>query len=166
MRLDTFQIADAVSAPPDGKFYIHGGGLTRLIVPTLPFPVPQLGLFVRLQVSQGDLGKVHDFEFTLTDPDGEPVGDLPKFRAPVDSPQKLEPGEQQFVQLAINVGGVVVARRGLHRFLFAMDGEQLAERPIPVVRLSREELEALAAAAPPTQGAPNRAARRHPPPRR
>jgi hypothetical protein len=120
-------IADAVSAPPDGKFYIHGGGLTRLTVPVLPFVVPQIGAFVRLEIDEDEVGQEHEFRFALTDPDGVPVGLWPSCRAELPPPPsgapELEEGEQRFVVLAINIPGIQLGRRGLHRFEFHVDGE-------------------------------------------
>jgi len=113
MLLSAFLIADAVSAPPDGKFYIHGGGLTQLAVPFLPFPVPQIGVFVRLEVDPEEIGRAHEFRFKLTDPDDSPVGALPQFEAPLPEGQvPLEAGEQRFVVLGMNIGGIMVGGQG------------------------------------------------------
>ena len=139
MRLNAFFLADAVSAPPDGKFYIHGGGLTRLTVPGTPFLIPQLGVFVRLETEESEIGETHEFKFEFRDPDGEPVGpiQLPQFSAQLPPPPagapEPEDGEQRFVILAINIGGLSVGRRGLHTFGFLVDGEPMGEISLPVV---------------------------------
>jgi hypothetical protein len=168
MRLSALLVADAVSAPPDGKFYIHGGGLTRFTVPSLPFPIPQLGIFVRLEVEQTEVGQSHGFQFTLTDPDGVAVGAFPRFEAALpETPVPLEDGEQRFVVLAVNIGGILVGRTGLHHLKFLVDDEPLGTVPLPVVVLTEEQLRAQIGAPPvlPAQH-PNRAARRHPPRKR
>jgi hypothetical protein len=172
MRLNALLLADAVSAPLDGKFYIHGGGLTRLTVPSLPFPIPQLGVLVRLEIDESEIGQTHEFQFALTDPDEVSVGLFPQFTAQLPEPPpgapKLEDGEQRFVVLAINFAGINVGRKGLHTFEFRVDGESLGAIPLPVTVLSPEQLQAAVAPAvlgpaPSTTTAPNRAARRHPP---
>jgi hypothetical protein len=171
MRLNALVLADAVSAPQDGKFYIHGGGLTRVTVPLLPFPIPQLGVLVRLEIEETEIGETHEFRFQLTDPDGTPVGLPPRFEAQI--PERLpgapepEEGEQLFVLLAMNLSGIVVGRRGLHQFEFYIDDELRDAIPLPVVPLTAEQLQAMGAPVglPPPRPAtrPNRAARRHPP---
>jgi hypothetical protein len=162
LLVNAFLIADAVSAPPDGKFYIHGGGLTRLTVPSLPFPVPQLGMFVRLEVETAELGQSYEFRFTLTDPDGVSLGSLPQFEAPIpDPPVPFEEGEQRFVVLAINIGGILVGRTGLHLLTFLVNNEPLGSLPLPVVVLSEDQLRGQLP--PMVDSQPNRAARRQPP---
>jgi hypothetical protein len=166
-------IADAVSAPPDGKFYIHGGGLTRLTVPHFPFPVPQLGVFVRLEVDKDEVGGVHDFRFALSDPDGSPVAAMPPFRAelPALPPGAPEPeeGEQRFVVLAVNLAGILVGRAGLHTLAFYVDEDRLGEIPLPVVPLTPDQLQGMVGALnlPTPRSSPGAtSAKRRQPPRR
>ena len=148
MQLNALLIADAVSAPPDGKFYIHGGGLTRLTVPVIPFPIPQLGVFVRLEIREDEVGEEHEFRFELADPDGDPVGLVPRFRAPLPAmpPEAppLEPGEQRFVVLAVNLVGISVGRTGLHTLGFYVDNDRLGQVPLPVMKVELDELQATA----------------------
>jgi hypothetical protein len=164
--LNALFLADAVSAPPDGKFYIHGGGLTRLTVPVLPLSL-QIGVFVRLEVDESELGQTHEFRFALIDPDGAAVGALPQFEAPLAEAIELAESEQRFVVLAMNLG-ISVGREGPHRFEFFVDGERLGLVPLPVVLLTTEQLQAMGAPVPlppPSSllAPPNRTARRHPP---
>jgi hypothetical protein len=162
MRLDTFLLADAVSAPPDGKFYILGGGITRLTVLGLPFAVPQIGVLIRLAIEEQEVGGEHEFGFELRDPDGEVVGPAPapRFNATIPPPleaQALVEGEQRFVVVALNIGGVLVGRRGLHVFSFLVDGETIGSIPLPVVVQPPDANQAGAQSRP----GPNRAQRRH-----
>lgn len=173
MRLNALLVADAVSAPADGKFYIHGGGLTRLTVPALPFPIPQLGAFVRLEIDEQEIGQTHEFRFALTDPDGGAVGMFPQFRAKLPKPPpeapELEDGEQRFVVLALNIAGINVERRGLHTLEFWVDGELLGSVPLPVTVLTPEQLQAMGSPAllePPRRTTPPRKAPPRRPPRR
>jgi hypothetical protein len=160
MRLDAFLLADAASAPPDGKFYLHGGGITRFTVPVLPFTIPQIGVFVRLEVNEAEIQTEHRFRLSMIDPDGISVLPPQEFAAGPFEPAALEPGEERYVALALNLGGITFGRPGLHRFEFHIDGELLRSTPLPVVALTAAELQALQA--PPRDQAPppNRAARR------
>ena len=159
MQLDAFLLADAVSAPPDGKFYIHGGGLTRITTPTMPFLLPQLGVFARFEVTEQELRRGHRFRLALTDPDSQPMGALPEFDSAPIKPPRLEPGERRFVALAINVSGLLFARTGLFHFELYVDDERHEAMPLPVVTLTAEELQAMTRPKAPAV-APNRAQRR------
>jgi hypothetical protein len=126
---------------------------------------------VRLEIDEDEVGQEHEFRFALTDPDAVPVGLWPSFRAELPPPPlgapELEEGEQRFVVLAINIPGIQLGRRGLHRFEFHVDGELLGEIPLPVTTLTPEQLAAatqtLTLPPPRPAARANRAARRHPP---
>jgi hypothetical protein len=173
MQLDTFLIADAVAAPPDGKFYIHGGGLTNLTLPVVPFAVPQLGVLARFAVTEQELREPHSFEIRFTDPDGAPAGaPLPAFSSAALEPPELAEGEERFLALALNIGGILVLRVGLHRLSIHVDGDERGARPLPISVVSPDRLvgtttpPAALATPPPSPPGPNRAARRGQQPRR
>jgi hypothetical protein len=132
MRLNALLLADSVTAPPDGKFYVHGGGLTRLIVPGLPFLVP-LGALARPEIEEREMGESHEFAFVLIDPNGQQVEGLPHFTAPFPpgTAYDLAPGEQRFVVLALNMT-VAVTDSGLYTFDFRVDGVTMGSIPLPV----------------------------------
>lgn len=132
MRLDAFLIADAVSTPPDGKFYIHGGGLSRFEVPDIPFPM-SLGVFARLEVSDDEAIASHNLLFALIGPTGRP--NIPPLEIESGSEKSLEPllnGEQRFMQIAFSMTALVI-RIGLYRMEISVDGEQFGSIPLPVV---------------------------------
>jgi len=170
MKIDAFLLADAVSAPGDGKFYIHGGGLTRLSVPVLPFALPQLAVFARLEFTEDEMRAGHPLQLTLTDPEDVPVGIFPQFEGqPFTELPELAEGEQRFVVVAVNIGGIVVGRTGLHHLGLHVDQTLLRSLPLPVIHVSPERMQAPAAAPVtlrPAAVPPNRAARRRQAPKR
>lgn len=171
MRLDTFLLADAVAAPPDGKLYLHGAGISKLTVPMLPFAV-SLAVIVRLEVTESEVTAEHEYRFDWLDPTGVMFQPTHSFVAGVSGPGSRPPevaeGEEQFINLALNFGGVGFGRAGVHRIDFSVDGETLRSVSLPVVALLPEEVAELqvqphapqkpASAASPV--VPNRAARR------
>jgi hypothetical protein len=161
MRLDAFILADAVSAPPDGKFNVLGGGLTKLTVPILPFTAP-FGLLIRLEVTEEEARAPHEFVFTWLDPAGVLLMPPVTFSGQAQDVGELVEGEERFVMLALNIGGVPFGRPGPHKLEFRVDGELLRTAPLPVVALSQEELAALQHGPPPAAALPqgNRAQRR------
>jgi hypothetical protein len=128
-------------------------------------------VFVRLEIDEDEVGQEHEFRFALINPDGDPVGLWPSFRAELPAPPPgapaLEEGEQRFVVLGINIPVIQLGRRGLHRFEFRLDGELLGEIPLPVTTLTPEQLEAATQSiklpTPPPAARTNRAARRQQP---
>jgi hypothetical protein len=134
MDLETLIVADAVSTPPDGKFYVHGGGITRLEIPSLPSPIP-LGLLIRLKIDEHDLEHDHRILVTLIGPAGVP--NTPPMELGLQPPgedERGEPaeGEEMFVNIALRIPAVAV-RAGLYRLQVEVDGTLAREVPIPVI---------------------------------
>jgi hypothetical protein len=162
MRLDTFLLAEAASASvQDGKLYVHGGGLTRVTAPTLPFVLPQLAVAARFLVEDDEeLSQSHQFRISLNDPDGSAV--IPPIPVQMEpgEPVQLPDGEERFVQFAMTFGGVVFARAGIYSFSLVLDDIVQREMTLPVVALTAEELGAIMQPRPAPPPAPNRAQRR------
>jgi hypothetical protein len=132
MRLDTFLLADAVATPQDGKFYIHGGGLSRFEVPDIPFPMP-LAMFARFEVSDSELLTSHSLFISLIGPAGLPnIPPLEIVRAPDKALEPILDGEQRFMQIALSLTALVV-RVGVYHMEISVDGEKLGSIPLPVV---------------------------------
>ena len=133
MDLDAVILADAVSAPPDGKVYVQGGGISRYEIPQLPWPLP-LGVWIRLKVSDGDFGQPHEIGVALIGPAGIP--NIPPMLAhaapPAEPPDHLVEGEEEFVNLALQLPAVAVLA-GLYRLEIHIDGELARSVALPVV---------------------------------
>jgi len=132
MRLDSFFLADAASTPGDGKFYIHGGGLSRFVVPMLPFPLT-VAVFIRLQVDEAEVAAPHGFQVAVIGPTGQPnVPPLDIQSTPGTEVQPLLEGEQRYAQIALNVT-LGIIRTGLYRVELHVDGDMLGNLPVPAV---------------------------------
>jgi hypothetical protein len=132
MQLETLILADAVSAPPDGKFYVLGGGITRFNVVQLPM-IAQLGVFARLQFDENEPLRAHRIEIHFLDPDGiDVLKGGPDLQTPeIAEPPQLAEGEQRFIALAINMSGVPIRQYGMHLLRILADGETMREVPLP-----------------------------------
>jgi hypothetical protein len=132
MEVETLIVADAVSTPPDGKFYIHGGGISRVEVPTLPFPMP-LGLLLRLKVDDADLQLSHQFRVVLIGPAGLPnVPAIEFVLGPPEDPPPLVEGEERFLHIGLQINAVAV-RGGVHHLQVEMGGILVRDVPVPVI---------------------------------
>jgi hypothetical protein len=135
MRLDTFLLADAVSTPPDGKLYIHGGGITSLTLPELPFVIPQLALLIRVQLEADELAERHAFELSFTDPTGANVVPQLRFVTDPEAPAERGEDEERFIQVAFAFGGLTLSRAGTHTITLLGDGQKLRQLKLPAVHI-------------------------------
>ena len=158
MRIDTFLLADAATSA-EGKLYIHGGGISRINVESLPMVLPSLAVLIRWVVDADELADDHLAEFSLTDPDGEPL--VPKTPLAIPSSElqqgHLADGEERYVVLGLTFGSLAFRKVGVHRFVVWLDGEEVRSMPLPVVLRAQDDSPADAA---PTVAKPNRAQRR------
>jgi hypothetical protein len=138
MRLDAFLLADAVSAPPDGKLYIHGAGLTVVRAPAFPFSTP-LGIAIRMLVGERELERPHEFTLSFRDPEGRDIHPVTSFKTEPTQATRLEEGEEQFLQVALNFGGLTFFQPGVYEIELRGDGEQLRLTTLPLVLLGERE---------------------------
>jgi hypothetical protein len=132
VKIDTIILADAVSTPPDGKFYIHGGGFSRYEVPMLPFPIP-LGVLIRLKIEEGDLDRPHHFRVALVGPTGNP--NVPPIELEATAPPDVvgpAEGEERFANIALHIPAVAV-RDGLYHLEVHVEDELERRIPLPVM---------------------------------
>ena len=135
MRLDTFLLADAATAPPDRKLYIHGGGLTIIRAPIIPISVP-LSVAIRLEVDEEELHSPHELELSFTGPAGGAAWPSQRLAfGPVEQLEPIAEGEERYIQLALSFGAVTFASIGIYRLVLAADGETLRDMTVPVVPL-------------------------------
>jgi hypothetical protein len=130
MELDLFLAADA-AASFEGKLYIHGGSITRLTPPFLPWAHPQLALVARFALEPKDYEAEQVLRFRLVRPDGQTGLDASSPVPSEPTPQLLE-GEQGFKIAVITVAGIVFDQEGLYRIEVDIDGEMAGSIPLPL----------------------------------
>jgi hypothetical protein len=132
VELDALILADAASLPGDGKFYIHGGGLTRYDIPALPAPIP-IAVLVRLRVENGDLEKEHRINLVLMGPLEIPnVEPIEILATPPEERPDLAEGQEQFLELPLTIPGIAL-RAGLYQLELRVNGRLAKRVPLPVV---------------------------------
>jgi len=70
VQLTTALLADAAIATPDGKLYIHGGGIDTILVPRVPVLHPTLALALSVLVEMDDRGHDLRVDISFLGPDG------------------------------------------------------------------------------------------------
>jgi hypothetical protein len=131
MRLDAFLIADAASTSDDGKFFIHGGGISRFVVPMLPYPLG-VAVFIRFEVDDAEIQQAHRFRVAVLGPVGPNIQPLDFESVPAEEPPPVLDGEQRFMQIGLNLP-LGIIRTGLYRVELYLDGELLRSIPVPLV---------------------------------
>jgi hypothetical protein len=109
MRIDTFMVAEAARAS-EGRLYIHGGGISRIAAPILPWTHPQLALAVRLEATAEE--PAGEVAFTIIDPSEVVV--LPRTVMPLNAMFVPPTDEPQYANLALTVSPITFHREGPH----------------------------------------------------
>ena len=122
MRRDFLFLADAATGA-EGKLYVHGGGLTEVHPPKLPWMHPQIAVVFRLEVEPDDEREDHSFEIRVVGPHDEAV--TPTFQATLTH-QELTARKGRppfFVQAAVTLAPIPIRELGQHRVELWLDGE-------------------------------------------
>lgn len=139
MRLDLMLLADAATASPDGKLFIHGGGVTRITAPVLPWTQPQLVLVARFLVEPDAYNRPHELQVSVTDPEGAivvPPAQLPV--TPQPQPEHIQ-GEELYMNMALGMASLSFTREGAYRFELRLDGKLVRALPLVVVAARLDE---------------------------
>jgi hypothetical protein len=130
MILRNFILADAVTFGPEGKLFIHGGGVGKVYATHFPWPQPQLAVLATLIPEDEPPGSDHDFTVTFRAPSG---GEL---EARAGGNFRIPPPEREEFRQAINFAtqlvGVQFPEEGLYWVRALYDGEELGRLPLEV----------------------------------
>lgn len=103
----------------EGLLHAIGGGVTRLWRPILPAPLG-VSLAAIITVDEADLGRPHQVDIKVTNPDGGSVlSAVGILMAP--RPERLEPGELLHLPLVQAFDGAQVTVHGRHRVRLDID---------------------------------------------
>lgn len=156
MRLDFMLLADAATASPDGKLFIHGGGVSRIMAPMLPWTQPQIVLVARFEMDQDDDYETpHELQVSATDPDGAVL--VPPSRLgvpPQPRPESIE-GEERYMNMALGLASLMFGREGVYRFELRLDGELVRSLPLVVVAARISESGEMTVGRPTTENTPD-----------
>jgi hypothetical protein len=131
VRLEAFMLADAADSY-EGKLYIHGGGITRIQAPALPWLQPQLALVARFHTEPGEVPEGHTLEIRIIDPNGAVAAATGVLKMPAKSIEKISEDEETYVQVILTMGPLPFAREGTHYIEMLLDGDEIRSFPLPV----------------------------------
>jgi len=138
MELDGFIIADAAVGAPDGKMYIHGGGITALKPAFVPWIQPQLAFMIRLLLEPDELAEAHTFRLAIVDPEREEVRAATEHEfGPIEDLLEPVEGEELVVQLMVTMTPIQFPREAVYSVELDVNGRRLRTMPLPVVAQPR-----------------------------
>ncbi|MCA1647468.1 MAG: hypothetical protein LC797_19085 [Chloroflexi bacterium] len=133
-----FTLCDHASIPPDGKIYIHGGGVHQLYVPQIPGPLRTLFLVVRLSIPWHMLGEPHSVKIRALDLDRKPVGpNDPLITTPFElgRPAGHRPGDESAINICAELHGLAIQEPMTLRFHLLVDDETIGSLPLKVLQM-------------------------------
>lgn len=132
MQLDCFLVCDAATTS-EGKIYLHGAGISRITVPTVPFVIPFLTVLGRYQFdSVEESAREYELAFSVTDDRGQEMAAPMKGRIRAQSDPGLRAGEEIYTNLILGFGPLPIQRTGSLRIRLAL-GDTLREMTLPIV---------------------------------
>ncbi len=131
MIAQSFLVADAVTFGPDGKAFIHGGGIGKIFATDFPWTQPQLAVYVTLVPEEGDEpGPDHDLTVTFIAPGGEELD------ARISGTFRIPPTERESLRPRITFASQFVGAQfpgpGVYWVRVVYDSNELARLPLEV----------------------------------
>jgi hypothetical protein len=133
-----FTLCDHATVPPDGKVYIHGGGVNQVFVQQLPGPIRNLWLVVRLAIPWHMLGEPHTIQIRALDLDRKPIGPTdPLITTPFElgKPPGHRPGDESAINICAELTGLSVEQPMTLRFHLMVDDETIGSLPLKVQQM-------------------------------
>lgn len=137
-----FTLCDHATVPPDGKVYIHGGGIHQLYVAQMPGPLRALFLMVRLSIPWHMLGEPHTVRVRALDLDRRPVGpNDPLLTTPFElgRPPGHRPGDESAINICAELSGLTVDQPMTIRFHLEVDAESIGSLPLKVLQMPKRD---------------------------
>jgi hypothetical protein len=123
-------LADSAEVQPGSKFYVLGGGVTRLSGPQFPFVHPHMTLVVGLRLTSVERNREHELGFVLTAPDGAQVTNAAGTvvaHGPADASDVV-------ITIAIDLWNMTLKSAGEHAGRITIDGSERKRLPLTVAQ--------------------------------
>lgn len=130
MNVEWLILADSAQVVSN-KLYLLGGGWDRLTIRKQPPVAHQMTVAASFRVSWNETNQRHSFEIEVADSDGGTIGKVAG-QFEVGRPPGTLPGQDQRVQIAVNVG-MQINKLGSYMIIARLNGEEGGSFPFNVV---------------------------------
>ncbi len=133
-----FTLCDHATVPPDGKLYIHGGGVHQLFLQQIPGALRTLFLVARLSIPWHMLGEPHTVHIRALDLDRKPLGAVdPLITTPFElgKPPGHRPGDESAINICAELSGLAVPQPMTIHFHLEVDERPIAVLPLKVIQV-------------------------------
>jgi hypothetical protein len=128
-------LAEHAAAPPDGKLYVNGAGIERVMLPAIPGVLPPLYLAVRVRVPWRLALQALDVKLQILDPDRKPIGPgVLTSRVEVAARPGMRTDDELCFNQVYAFVGWPIAREGMIYYHYAIDDRELATLSLRVAR--------------------------------
>jgi hypothetical protein len=135
MRIRNFIVADAVSGGPQGKWFVHGGGVTEISAFEFPYIQAKLGLLITLVYDGPEDDTEQDVEIAIVSDAGVETAKLLQLHAP-KPPEAFEARESwQLIHLIGDVSGLRFDEPGRYWVVLKLNGNEMDRMLLDVERL-------------------------------
>jgi hypothetical protein len=135
-----FTLCDHATVPPDGKVYIHGGGIHQILAAQIPGPLRALFLVVRLSIPWHMLGEPHTVRIRALDLDRRPIGPTdPLLTTPFElgRPPGHRPGDESAINICAELAGLTIEQPMTIRFHLEVDEEPIGSLPLKIAHMPK-----------------------------
>src|ERR1700737_3467670 len=133
-----FTLCDHAVVPPDGKIYIHGGGVHTLYAGQLPGPLRSLWLVSRLSIPWQRLGEPHTVVIQALVLGRKPVSRIdPMLTTPFElgRPAGHRRSDESAINICAELNGLTIQQPMTIRFHLLIDDEPIASLPLKVMEM-------------------------------
>ncbi len=135
MRIRNFIIADAVSPGPQGKMFVHGGGVTKIGALQFPFVQAKLGLLVTLVYESPEDDVEQHVEIAIVNDQDVETVKLLDLEAP-KPPESFETREAwRLLHLIGDVSGLLFEEPGRYWVVLKLNGNEIDRMLLDVERV-------------------------------
>jgi hypothetical protein len=126
MRLDFLTLAENV-AISERKLYIHGGALSVMRVPQLPW-FAELAIGGRFEADEDERGNSHTFSIAVVEPDGDALFPMQPMSLTLGDPHRVADGWDLLqVLVSLKIKPLALRETGWYTVDVGLDGESVAQ---------------------------------------
>jgi hypothetical protein len=133
MRLNFAFLAQAAELVPDGRFFVLGGGIDRITIPSFPGVIPSLALVAELLFSGDEYAQPYPVRVTVTRPDGK-VQDLGEILVLSPRAEPEWPERGRTAHLVCQINSFLIPLPGIYEFQFSIHDQHLGEFSVRIAQ--------------------------------